>query len=324
MRFQYLFLLMGLFLSPACENDIEENPREPTCTTTIESTFPANGATDFYYRDTIEFRLSDPDPTAKVLTQIEGEQFTSDDGKTILFVPSQGLGPLTTYEIGLDYCHGKPTISFTTSELGGAIASLAEVEGNTYVFNLAHARYTQGGQAAKALLAIFNKDVLIQIREATDTTISMRGAVGETIDGIVEQDICYRTIDLADFGVESADFSYEESELTIDFYETELSFLDLWISGTFAPDGSWIGGVALVAKVDVRGLTETMGLGEPDEVCTFAEGLGAPCEPCSNDGESYCISISVEKISATAVDVDLQKIEENDSFEECLPDEEPI
>jgi hypothetical protein len=322
MRFQYLFLLLGLSLSPACENDIDEDRREPTCNTTIDSTFPANGATDFYYRDTIEFYLSDADPTATVFSEIEGSQYTSEDGKTILFVPSEALDPLTTYEIGLDYCHGKPTISFTTSELGGEIVSLAEVEGNTYVFNLAHARYTQGGQAAKALLAIFNKEVLIQILEATQSTIAMRGAVGETIEGVVEQDICYRTLDLADFGIESADFSYQDSELTIDFYETELSFLDLWLSGTFAPDGSWIGGVSIVANVDVRGLTDTMGLGDADEICTLSESLGAPCDSCSNDGASYCIAIAAEKISATAVDVDLQKIEENDSFEECLPEEE--
>jgi hypothetical protein len=322
MPFRYLFLLLGLFLSPACENDIGEDPREPKCTTTIESTFPATGATDFYYRDTIEFYLSDADPTAIVFSEIQGDQYTSDDGKTILFVPSEALEPLTTYEIGLDYCHGKPTISFTTSELGGEIVSLGDVEGNTYVFNLAHARYTQGGQAAKALLAIFNKDVLIQILEATQNSIAMRGAVGETIDGVVEQDLCYRTLDLADFGIESADFSYQDSELTIDFYETELSFLDLWLSGTFAPDGSWIGGVSLVANVDVRGITDTMGLGNADEICTLSESLGAPCNPCSSDSAAYCIAIAAEKISATAVNLDLQWIEENDSFEECLPEEE--
>jgi hypothetical protein len=322
MRLKHLLLIPTLWLGVGCDNDIEEGHREPTCNTTIDSTYPADGATDFYYRDAIEFYLSDPDSTATVVSDIDGDQFTSEDGKTILFVPSQALEPLSTYEVGLDFCHGQPSISFTTSELGGAITSLSDVEGNTYVFNLAHARYTQGGQAAKALLAIFNKDVLIQILEATESTIAMRGAVGETIEGTVEQDICYRTMDLAELGVESANFSYEDSELIIDFYETELSFLDLWLSGTFAPDGSWIGGVSLVAKVDVRGLSETMGLGEADEICTFAEGINAPCEPCSTDGASYCIAIAAEKISATAVDLDLQQIEENNAFEECLPEDD--
>jgi hypothetical protein len=317
-----VLLSAALLLSAGCENNIEDNQREPTCTTTIDSTYPADGSTNFYYRDSVEFFLSDADPTAKVITEIDGNQYVSEDGKTILFVPDQALEPLTTYEVGLDYCHGSPSISFTTSELGGEITSLEDVEGNTYVFNLDHARYTSGEQAAKALLAIFNKEVLIQILEATENSVSMRGAVGETVDGIVEQDLCYRTLDLAEFGVENADFSYEDSELIIDFYETELSFLNLWLSGTFAPDGSWIGGVSIVANVDVRGLTESMGLGSADDICTFAEGLGAPCESCSNDGEAYCIEIAAEKISALAVDVDIEKIEENDSFEECLPEEE--
>jgi len=321
MRFKHLLLTQFLFFNFGCDNNIEENHREPICNTTIESTFPADGATDFYYRDAIEFYLSDPDPTATVVSDIDGDQFTSEDGKTILFVPSQALEPLTTYEVGLDFCHGQPSISFTTSELGGTITSLSDVEGTTYVFNLAHARYTQGGQAAKALLSIFNKDILIQILKATENTIAMRGAVGESIDGIVEQDRCFRTMDLSEFGVESADFSYEDSELIIDFYETELSFLDLWLSGTFAPDGSWIGGVSVVANVDVRGISDTMGLGEPEEICTFAEGVDAPCEPCSTDGENFCIAVAAEKISATAIDLDLQQIEENNSFEECLPED---
>jgi len=314
-------LLMATFIAVGCEHEIDDDPREPTCTTTIVSTYPADGATNFYYRDAVEFYLSDADPTAKVISEIEGEQYVSEDGLTILFLPDQALEPLTTYQVGLDYCHGSPSISFTTSELGGEITSLEDVEGNTYVFNLDHARYTSGEQAAKALLAIFNKEVLIQILEATENSIAMRGAVGETIDGVVGQDLCYRTLDLADLGVESADFYYEDAELIIDFYETELSFLNLWLSGTFAPDGSWIGGVSLVANVDVRGISETMGLGTPEDICTFSAELDAECQPCSNDGEAFCIEIAAEKISAVAVNLDIQEIEENDSFEECLQEE---
>jgi hypothetical protein len=255
------------------------------------------------------------------MTDIEGEQYTSEDGKTILFVPSQALEPVTEYEVGLDYCRGMPTISFTTSELGSEIASFDTIEGNTYIFHLDAARYTTGGEVAQALLAIFNKEVLIQILEIADTSIAMRGAVGESLNGEVEQDICYRTLDLEELGVDSADFYYEDAELVMDFYHTELSFLNLLMSGTFAPDGSWIGGVSLFANIDVRGLSQTLGLGTADDICAFARELESPCEPCSTDNEDYCITIAAEKISATSLNIDLEQIELNNSFEECVVEE---
>jgi len=286
------------------------------------STYPVNGSTNFYYRDAIEFRLSAEDPTAEVVTDIPGEQYTSENGRTILFVPTQALEPLTTYSVGLDYCHGTPSIEFTTSELGGEIASMEEIEGNTYMFYLDGAVYTSGGAVAKALLAVFNKSVLIQILEVDESSIDMRGAVGESINGVVEQDVCYRTIDLSELGIESADFYYEDAELVMDFYQTELSFLNLLMSGTFAPDGSWIGGVSLLANVDVRGISETIGLGDADDICTYAKELDSPCEPCSSDDKAYCILIAAEKISATAVGIDLSQIEENNSFDECIDEEE--
>jgi len=322
MRIDTVLLAGVLFSGMACTQNVEGPQRDPVCTTTIESTYPTAGATNFYYRDAIEFYLSDADPTAVIVTDIVGEQYFSEDGTTILFVPDLPLEPLTEYEVGLDYCHGTPSISFTTSELGGDIVSLDELEGKTYLFNLEHARYSAGGEVAEALLAIFNKDILIQILEATQESIALRGAVGESIDGQAAQDICYRTLDLSDLGIASADFTYEDAELVIDFYETELSFLDLWLSGTFAPDASWIGGVSFIAKVDVRALSETLGMGDADDICIYSGELGAGCQPCSSDGESYCIEIAAEKLSATAVDLELQKIEVNNSFEECVEEEE--
>ena len=323
MRFFYAFLSFAVTgMLAGCGGSIQEQQQGPTCGTTIVATYPVDGSTNFYYRDAVEFYLSDADPTAVVDTEIAGEQYTSEDGKTILFVPDQALDPLTEYEIGLDFCHGNPSISFTTSELGSEIASFNEIEGNTYVFHLEAARYTAGGEVAAALLAIFNKDILIQILEINTASIAMRGAVGESIGGVVEQDICYRTIDLEELGVDSADFYYEDAELVMDFYHTELSFLNLLLSGTFAPDGTWIGGVSLFANVDVRGLSETLGLGTADDICTYANELDSPCQPCSNDDEEYCIYIAAEKISATAIDLDLERIEENNSFEECIVEEE--
>ena len=156
------FLALSAALS-ACTTNVQSSQDDLKCTTTIVATYPIDGSTNFYYRDTIEFMLSDPDPTAEVATDIIGEQYTSEDGKTILFVPDQALSPLTEYEVGLNYCHGSPSISFTTSELGSEIASFDTIEGNTYLLHLDAARYTRGGDVARALLAIFNKEILIQI-----------------------------------------------------------------------------------------------------------------------------------------------------------------
>ena len=90
----------------ACSTDVRNQGSGPKCSTTIVATYPVDGSSNFYYRDAVEFYLSSPDPTATVMTDIDGEQYTSEDGKTILFVPSQALEPVTEYEVGLDYCHG--------------------------------------------------------------------------------------------------------------------------------------------------------------------------------------------------------------------------
>ena len=61
----------------ACSTDVRNQGSGPKCSTTIVATYPVDGSSNFYYRDAIEFYLSTPDSTAEVVTDIDGEQYTS-------------------------------------------------------------------------------------------------------------------------------------------------------------------------------------------------------------------------------------------------------
>lgn len=58
-------------------DDDDDGEIDPPCEVFVEETVPASDSTDAYYRADIEFHLSDPDPTATIVTTIPGTQVTS-------------------------------------------------------------------------------------------------------------------------------------------------------------------------------------------------------------------------------------------------------
>ena len=66
MRTLFIFVSSILSSLVGCGAGVEADPREPQCTTTVVSTYPVNGSSNFYYRDAIEFRLSAEDPSAEL------------------------------------------------------------------------------------------------------------------------------------------------------------------------------------------------------------------------------------------------------------------
>ena len=73
----------------ACSTDVTNQGSSPNCSTTIEATYPVDGSSNFYYRDAIEFYLSSPDPSARVMTDIEGEQYTPKMEKRFSLSPAK-------------------------------------------------------------------------------------------------------------------------------------------------------------------------------------------------------------------------------------------
>ena len=128
-----MLLTVGFF---ACGDDektdtgsIGEASAEPSdedqgCGVTIDETLPADGASDFYYRGTLAFELSDDDDSASL--SLEGADGTavdgtsSVDGDMVYFTPSASLQPSTSYVANLTYCGSEAPVAvgFSTSDLG--------------------------------------------------------------------------------------------------------------------------------------------------------------------------------------------------------------
>lgn len=271
-------------------------PAAPACDITIVETVPADGASDAYHRGPIEFHLSEADPTATVVADFPGVQSTRDEGRVVVFTPTDPLEPGATYAVGLDYCHGSPTIAFTTSDYGEALA-IDDLVGRTYVVELADARFPAGESIADLVASVFTDRLLVGIVAVTGDEVELRIALPAEGDEIA-QDPCIRTVELpAGWFAEAPYFEVSGSELLVDAYAGRIRLADLFVSGTLASDGTTVGGGTLRTTIDARDLATALDLLDEETLCVLAEGLGAPCTECP-DGASTCVAVDVDQIEA--------------------------
>ena len=76
----------------------------------------------------------------------------------------------------------------------------------------------------------------------------------------------------------------------------------MFISGTFAADGSYFGGGTLLGELDVRKLAplleDLIQSDDPAEACGLLLGFGVTCEACSSDSEPFCVALEVDSLTA--------------------------
>jgi hypothetical protein len=310
-------LLLLPFALFACDggkdaaND-DTSDSQPSCEIEIDSTVPASGAVDAYYRAPIEFTLSDADPTATITTDIPGSQVTSEDGKTIKWVPTDPLAPSTSYTVTLDYCHGSADLAFTTSALGTPIPDSSSLVGMTYTIDLANARIVEPAGIGSVLTSQLQQNILVGVQSVDASSIQMIGAIAT--DGTTTQNYCDPTIPFP-----AADFSAapyftvgpQTTTLSVAGYNVEIQ--DLEITGTFAADGSYFGGGTLSGTIDTRPLAPLLDdSGNEGAICDLAVNFGAQCQACPSDGEPYCLTLVADQITATSVSGTLSEVDGQD------------
>ena len=94
------------------------------------------------------------------------------------------------------------------------------------------------------------------------------------------------------------------------------------ISGTVAPDGTYVGDLIIDGESDARNLLDyydEMGLesDEPDDICNLMLGFGITCEPCNSDGEPYCIRYLIEDMVANETGQSMDLVCEDQCHEMC-------
>ena len=297
----------------ACDGDKDTaDTADEACGVRVR-TFPLQGAVSAYYRSDVEFKLTTPDATAQITTDIPGSQELSADGLTVYWRLSQPLAPSTTYSASLTYCTGTVELSFTTSALGTAIPDASTLQGRTYLLNLADARITEPpGIGALLSSELDGVSIYTGITDVTATTITVIGGLGREDAATPTQEYCDPTIDfpVADFTA-SPHFEISGDGATpITVAGTTVYIENLNISGDFASDLSYFGGGVLAGTIDTRPLDFEFG-DEVGFICDTAAALGVVCAPCG-DGEPFCLSLVADSIDAQLVaDLELVVIDGN-------------
>ena len=270
-----------------------------SCEVTVPSTIPSSGATNANYRSNIEFHLSAADATATIdAGGIAGTQMVSSDGKTVYWQLSGPLEPLTSYTVTLNYCGGSVPLSFTTSNVG--TPTTTSLVGNPYAIDLAAANIVEPPGIGSVLGAYLTTNILLGVMSASGTDMQMLGALA--IEGGTTQDYCSPSIDFPPADWQDPYFQIGPQDTNFAVAGYDIAVQDLNITGSFAPDGSYVDGATLSGTIDTRPLAGLVDdSGNEGAICELAVNFGATCEACPSDDGMYCLTLVANQISADKV-----------------------
>ncbi len=315
-----LLTTLALAACPRAGTDDSSDSQATSCDVSIDGTLPGNDSSDAYYRAAVEFYLSEADPTATVVADFAGTQSTRDEGTTILYLPDEALEPQTSYEIGLDYCGGQPSIAFTTSQYGLPLEDPASLLGRTWLWDLREARFYEGNYLGDLLQTFAERQGLISVVAMDETTVDLRLAVA--VPGTPpSQDYCSRTTEIEGVDISEAPFvSFGPTSMEFQAYLGTIVISDTMVEGTVAPDGSALGGLEIEATIDVRSAAQAIEM-DVAEMCDILETYGSACAACPDDGEPYCVSMAADHFDAMEVEVEVDQIVQAYADPRC--EEEP-
>ena len=283
-------------------------------------TFPAPSATDVFFRlPQLEIALTDPDESASIAVldpagnSIPGTTTVDDD--TVFFDFDEGteLLPLTEYTVVLTRDCGELRYTWSTSSAGQALET--DVVGKVYDLNISGARWSEPAELGPALaLLTTDYEILVSPTEVS-TEVSFRGALGNGGD---EQDLCAETFPLDGAEFDDPSFELMADQLPFEVNGFAVDIDDLFLSGTFMPDGSALAGLVLKGTIDTRPLVPAIQGEGDDAFCIYAALFNAQCEECANGDGPYCLSLTIEDIEAPEIpDATLVEWTRDDFGPEC-------
>jgi hypothetical protein len=284
----------------------------PACTPVVQSITPAEGVTDWYWRDAPRVAVTARDAAFTVrLIEASGKEIPTTaawSDTTISFDLrfDGGLSPDTEHVLQITDCSGTHERRFTTSSFGHPIdGGPSALAGNTYNMDLFGATWIQPARLGGIIGLYFQTPVLVGVEWAASGRIDLLGAPGYTdYQGRILQDDDQPTWDFPLSSFDDAPyFSNEAAVVNLDLSGYSLPIHYFALSGTFTADGSAFGGGTLSGIGDTRDLGGLLlQPGNNNAVCNLAAGLNVPCIPCPSDNEPYCLAVSLEDVDGTRLD----------------------
>jgi len=289
---------------------------EAPCEVEIVSTYPLDGAVDFYYRADLEVQLDgvlDQSELAISLHQlgstIPGTSRYDEESEILRFDPDDPLEPATSYSALVSSCLGEEAFGFATSCLG--CEPVESYEDRVYLLDIDSARFLEPENLGPLLVEIvdYRLEILLGILRA-DEVLSLLVALPEQGSDPAVQDLCWPTTVLppADFS-SSPYFALQTEQLEVAVGDQTLLVHDLRFSATFAADGSYLGGGQLQGEADARDMIDFSDkITSADELCELAMSFGVDCQTCSSDGLPYCFPLHLDQIEGDELQLELVEV----------------
>jgi len=322
-----------VLLVPACDGAVtDDTDSVEECQITYEA-FPENEATRAYYRTTIDATFSEVVEGATISvtdsggTEVSGT--TEWDGKRLYLTPDQPLSPGGEYTTTVSFpCLGETEsgqVTWTVSEVGAA-TDAGGLVGNDYALDLGSARFLRPESVGDVIGEFLDVEILMSVKSVEGSDLTVFGAIGDSEQaGVQEQ--CSPTIDFpsADFS-ENPYFELGPQQFTVEVEGVTVTIEDLFLAGSFSPDGSYIDGATLAGIVDTRPfapLIEDDPDAPEDAVCELVGNLQIDCIECPDGSGAFCLEILADSIAATSEGVsDLVEIPDPCELSECAAEPE--
>lgn len=281
------------------------------CEVTVSGLSPESGTTDVYYRDVMGVEFDEDasalSPTVSLTDSAGTEIGTSvefdDTGFKAAITPTTPLEALTEYTLSVEVCENTSAVSFTTSEYGGSLdIEVSALLGSTFNFSLGDAEYTKPEGLGALLSSFLNAPLLIGIDATDGDNIHILGTQGREGDTEVEPDPAYDIWNFGNADVDGAYFKSEAANIEIGYDCATIPIYDFQLEGTFAADGTSIGGGSATGLGDSRNMGCLIGAGsDPAAICNYAAGFGFSCDTCP-DGNPWCLTIEAWFLPAPVVE----------------------
>lgn len=290
----------------------------PTCTASMTTSEPEDGATEWYWKTPLVIDFDDVPEESDIISisdtdgnAVDFEAAWADHGETVTVTPV--LSGSTGYTVSVS-CLEDQAFSFTTSHYGAPLTVAQEdLVGKTYELDLPGAYFKEPVGVGALLSTYLENPLLASPVAVSDTEITMLAAQGLWDDeGVPSQDMSIGTFPFPPSDWTSAPFFSGDTEEIIVTYDTGASTTDIIIhnvhlEGTFAADGSSLGGAWASGLADTRNLYNLLdipdmpGIEPEDVVCAYLESFGLPCIDCG-DGVDRCLYMEAYFDDAPLVD----------------------